>query len=396
MKKVVLINNGELPLPNVKGGAVETLIQLLIDENEKNHQIDLHVCCVADEKAKQASCNYKNTTFHYHKRYKKGVDFLYKCANYILKRLNLPSCGNVYQNGIVKSLKIIQPDLVVLEGCPNFAERIKRKVCCKVVARYHNLPTKVMMGWDRMNYEATDLFIGISDYVSNCVRNHFADIDKKVVTVYNSVDDEVLNSNENLHRDIREELGIPKSDFVFLYTGRIQPYKGVLELLKAFSLLSQEQSNIRLLIVGSNTFSSNKLSNFEEECHSLVETLGDKVRFTGYIPYQTIGAFYHAANVGVFPSTWEEPFALTCLESLMCGLPCIITKSGGMPEIVDGNCAIIVDKDMDLVSRLKEAMQRIISDVNFYEKAKTHSLERAQLFNKKNHFSKYLEVMNTL
>ena len=67
-----------------------------------------------------------------------------------------------------------------------------------------------------------------------------------------------------------------------------------------------------------------------------------------------------------------------------------------MPEIVDGNCAIIVDKDMDLVSRLKEAMQRIISDVNFYEKAKTHSLERAQLFNKKNHFSKYLEVMNTL
>lgn len=396
MKKVVLINNGELPLPNIKGGAVESLIQLLIDENETNHQLDLHVCCVVDANAESASRKFRNTRFYYHKRKVKGLDFLYHCANYILKRLNLPSCGDVYQNGIIDTLKAIKPDVVVLEGCPNFAERIKRKVGCKVIARYHNLPTKMMMGWDKMNYEATDLFIGISEYVSNCVRNHFSDIDKPVITVYNSVDDELLNSKTNLSRDIRKELYISEKDFVFIYTGRIQPFKGVLELLKAFSSLARKQANVRLLIVGSNTFSSKKLTGFEKECHSLVETLGNKVIFTGYIPYHTIGAYYHAANVGVFPSTWEEPFALTCLEALICGLPCIITQSGGMPEIVDENCAIVIDKDVELVSMLTSAMERVMVDVDFCRKAKVHSIERAKMFNKHNHFSNYLKVLNSL
>ena len=35
MKKIIVVNNGTLPLPAVRGGAVETLIELLIKENEK-------------------------------------------------------------------------------------------------------------------------------------------------------------------------------------------------------------------------------------------------------------------------------------------------------------------------------------------------------------------------
>lgn len=35
MKRIIIVNNGTLPLPAVKGGAVETLIDLLVNENEK-------------------------------------------------------------------------------------------------------------------------------------------------------------------------------------------------------------------------------------------------------------------------------------------------------------------------------------------------------------------------
>ena len=39
MKKIIVVNNGTLPLPAVRGGAVETLIELLIKENEKRNNV---------------------------------------------------------------------------------------------------------------------------------------------------------------------------------------------------------------------------------------------------------------------------------------------------------------------------------------------------------------------
>ena len=42
--KVLMVTRGKLPLPNIKGGAVEYLIQLLIDENEKVWHEDFTVC----------------------------------------------------------------------------------------------------------------------------------------------------------------------------------------------------------------------------------------------------------------------------------------------------------------------------------------------------------------
>lgn len=47
--------------------------------------------------------------------------------------------------------------------------------------------------------------------------------------------------------------------------------------------------------------------------------------------------YYNIANLCAFPSIWEEPFALTCLEALVCGKPVVITKSGGMVEVVNEN-----------------------------------------------------------
>lgn len=41
MKKIAIVTNGILPLPAVKGGGAETLVQQLLDENENNRNINL-------------------------------------------------------------------------------------------------------------------------------------------------------------------------------------------------------------------------------------------------------------------------------------------------------------------------------------------------------------------
>lgn len=56
MKRIAIMNNGTLPIPSVLGGAVETLVQLLVDTNEKEKQMQLEILSIdnvnAREKAK--------------------------------------------------------------------------------------------------------------------------------------------------------------------------------------------------------------------------------------------------------------------------------------------------------------------------------------------------------
>lgn len=61
--KVLLISPCMLPVPAVKGGAVLTLIESLIKENEKKQKIDLTVIGSFDKEAKEKSCVYRNTKF---------------------------------------------------------------------------------------------------------------------------------------------------------------------------------------------------------------------------------------------------------------------------------------------------------------------------------------------
>ena len=56
--KIAIVTRGELPIPNVKGGGVETLITALIKENEKSNN-EMTVFSVYDEEAIEASKQYK-------------------------------------------------------------------------------------------------------------------------------------------------------------------------------------------------------------------------------------------------------------------------------------------------------------------------------------------------
>ena len=60
MKRIAIIDNGVLPIPSVLGGAVETLVQLLVDTNEKEKQMLFEIFSIdnadARQKAKEYSC----------------------------------------------------------------------------------------------------------------------------------------------------------------------------------------------------------------------------------------------------------------------------------------------------------------------------------------------------
>ncbi|MBE3587947.1 MAG: glycosyltransferase family 4 protein [Thermoanaerobacteraceae bacterium] len=62
-----------------------------------------------------------------------------------------------------------------------------------------------------------------------------------------------------------------------------------------------------------------------------------------FFPWDEMPWIYRAAEICIYPSCFEEPFGLTMLESLATGRPMIVTRAGGMPEVVqDGENGYVI------------------------------------------------------
>lgn len=403
MKRIAIINNGTLPMPSVLGGAVETLVQLLVDTNEKQMQMQFEIFSIDNADARKKAKEYRYTHFHFVNTSSvsnRMVDFVKRCYNFIALRTGLSFVGYSYASALIHFLKNNNNiDAVLLEGSSINAEYIKRKTTLPVVQRIHNIPPHGWRHWDELNAKSTDLYLGISNYICNLLKK---DIEGKyganIKLLYNSIDFDQFNVRTTIEEryTLRESFKIPVNSFLFVFSGRLRNYKGIKELLLAFLESKDKMPNAYLLIVGSFAFSSTYVSPFENELASIIHQLGERVVFTGFVKHEVIHRYYQIANVGVFPSTWEEPFALTCLEAIASSLPVIITRSGGMPEIIDEECGIVVENDENLVHSLAVAMKYIYDmDKAKLENMAQHSVSRAQLFNNQLHYKQFVEYINS-
>ena len=74
----------------------------------------------------------------------------------------------------------------------------------------------------------------------------------------------------------------------------------------------------------------------EEELRNQVKAMGieNKVCFAGYMRGKEVQKMYKAADIAVFPSTYE-PFGIVALEAMLSGNPVVVSDIGGLNEIVD-------------------------------------------------------------
>ncbi|HEY7545646.1 MAG TPA: glycosyltransferase family 4 protein [Blastocatellia bacterium] len=127
-----------------------------------------------------------------------------------------------------------------------------------------------------------------------------------------------------------------------LYVGQLTSHKGVHTAVEALKKIVAEPSHnsTKLTIVGG--------PDYDNCIHRLVSSLGleGRVRFTGQVAREQLPAIYREHDALLFPSVWDEPFSITLLEAMSCGLAVIATNTGGSPEIVeDGRNALIFPKE---------------------------------------------------
>jgi len=127
-----------------------------------------------------------------------------------------------------------------------------------------------------------------------------------------------------------------------LFVGRLEKYKGIYNLLKAFIKIQKNHKNIHLSIVGKGS-EEEKLKKIVKE-----KKLENKVSFE-IVPYHKIHKVYRNADIFVAPSkdtsTWKEQFGYVLVEAMACGLPVITTNAGSIPEVVKDAAIIIPQND---------------------------------------------------
>ncbi|WP_068544418.1 glycosyltransferase family 4 protein [Thalassotalea crassostreae] len=148
----------------------------------------------------------------------------------------------------------------------------------------------------------------------------------KIRTIYNGVDH---NKFSALPVTSQEKPYI-------LFVGNLKNDKGVIELIKAFTLIDKAHSNYQLIFIGSGPM--------DKEMNNLIEqhNYEPKVTLLGSLPHDEVAKYIASASLLALPS-YHEGVPNVLLEAMAAGTPFVATDVGGIPEIIeDGVNGILV------------------------------------------------------
>lgn len=129
-----------------------------------------------------------------------------------------------------------------------------------------------------------------------------------------------------------------------LFVGTRFDIKGGPVLLRAFLRLRRRRPDLRLLVVGTT-----------ERLH-----LPKGVENLGYVPASRLPEIFARSTLFVLP-TIREAFGLAFLDAMACGLPCVGTRVGAVPEIVEEGVTGHLVRPGDDAS-LADAIERLLDD----------------------------------
>lgn len=165
---------------------------------------------------------------------------------------------------------------------------------------------------------------------------------QKTTVIYNPVPEEYLHK-----RPVKGQMGN------ILYVGRVEMYKGVKLLLRAWREVAENFPEAHLTIVGEGAQ--------QEEYQWLVERWGlqYRVSFKGFVPWERLMDTYDQAMAVVAPHIWVEPFGRTVAEAMARGKVLVAAERGGAAEMIESgrNGLLFAPGSVEaLGKRLEEAL----------------------------------------
>jgi glycosyltransferase involved in cell wall biosynthesis len=216
-----------------------------------------------------------------------------------------------------------------------------------------------------------DVIVGVSDFLTDRIREAFPRHAARCVTVHNGADVDrfVPVAREPAPGRVR-----------ILTTGRVSPEKGTHVLLEAFARVAGSRPELELHVIGKEGLPPCDMlldldgnprvqalaplyrdGYLERIRAALPDDVRERVHFHDWAPHDELPDLYAQADVFAFPSVWDEPFGIPVAEAMAAGLPVVATRAGGIPEqVVDGVTGLLTEP-ADAES-LAAALERLADD----------------------------------
>ena len=159
-----------------------------------------------------------------------------------------------------------------------------------------------------------------------------------------------------------------KKEYTLISVGSLdQMYKSPDVLLKSMSWLKQGGVDLRLVWLGDGRYRSDMVA--------LAEKLGVNAEFKGALASDQVHEELEKADIFVLASRTEGlPRAI--VEAMAHGLPCIGSRVGGIPELLDD--AVLVEKEN--IFELARVIEKFILTPEFADQQAKRNLQTSLLF----------------
>ncbi|MEM1502011.1 N-acetyl-alpha-D-glucosaminyl L-malate synthase BshA [Domibacillus sp. 8LH] len=190
--------------------------------------------------------------------------------------------------------------------------------------------------------------------------------DKHIETVYNFIDERVYRPVETA-RHLRKEFGIKDEEKVVIHVSNFRAVKRVTDVIKVFANIA-EQMPAKLLLVGDGP-------EMTVVCR-LAESLGLEGQVLYLGKQNNLAELYTISDVKLLLSE-KESFGLVALEAMACGVPCIGTNAGGIPEVIeDGENGFV--RPIGDIEAISGAAIELLTNEALYERMKQRSMKTVQ------------------
>jgi glycosyltransferase involved in cell wall biosynthesis len=206
----------------------------------------------------------------------------------------------------------------------------------------------------RWALRSASLVIALSSALRDAVLE-LTDGRARVVVIPNGIDAARFHPRDR--REARRRLGLAPDAQLVVSVGRLHQSKGFPILIEAVGRLRDRFPNLRVAIVGAPDGEADATPAMLAAAE--LGGLGARLLLPGAQPPAALADWYAAADLFALPTS-REGSPNVVLEALACGLPCVATPVGGIPDVLsDPRLGLMVPATVDgFVEGLSAALER--------------------------------------
>jgi spore coat protein SA len=344
--RVLLIVTEKLPVPPIRGGAIQTYIEGVTPFLAQQHE--LTILGIQDPDLPTEAV-------------RKGVRYV-----------RIPGrLYDLYEQGVVEFLSNEkQPfDLIHIFNRPRMVNAVRQVAPnARIVLSMHNdmfVHGKITPDEAKNAIESVERIVTVSNYVGQRILADYPQAENKLRTIYSGVDVDRYSPRTqdaaSVRKELRKSFEIGNREVV-LFVGRLSPKKGADILVRSMWHLAKSHRNTALVLVGSKWYSDDEITDYVAYVRALAARCPIPVVTTGFVAPTEVHKWFWIGDVFVCPSQWEEPLARVHYEAMAACLPIVTTARGGNPEIiVPGTNGVVVDQPED-PKALANQIGKLLSD----------------------------------